>query len=187
MEQQIIASVLNGNTNAFAKLIEKYADMVFSIAYRILRNTEDAEEVAQDAFLKAFNALKYFRNDSKFSTWLYQIVYNTAINRARTQFKETSYENYNHINESDFEVYSSELVNLESQDRRIIIEKMLSQMSPDESLSLTLYYLEECSIEEIASITGWRESNVKVKLFRSRKKFYELLKDYMKTEIDILL
>lgn len=82
-DAEIIKQVLGGNTNAFAALIDRYKSMAFTIAYRFLKNREDAEEAAQDASINAYKNLASFRHDSKFSTWLYRIVYNQCANRAR--------------------------------------------------------------------------------------------------------
>jgi len=82
-DQVYIDRILNGEVNAYTFLINKYKDMVYTIASKITRNHEDAEEVAQDTFMKAFQKLDTFKGDSKFSTWLYSIVYRTAISRIR--------------------------------------------------------------------------------------------------------
>lgn len=186
-ESQIIRNVLAGNTNAFALLVQKYQDMAFSIAFRILGNNEDAEESVQDSFVKAYKSLSSFRGSSKFSTWFYQIVYNTSVTKIRNQFQSTSYEDYMQSSDADLLDESNGLLSLESSDRQEIIKKVLSNMPKDESLLLTLFYLEEFNVSEIVEITGFSESNVKVKLFRARKRFYELLTMYMKEEIKFLL
>ncbi len=184
-ERQIISSILDGNFALFEKLVEKYKDMAFSIAFRILENKEDAEDITQESFLKAFNALSSFKYQSKFSTWFYRIVYNMAINQGRISYIDNvSFEDYF---EENTDLISNEIESLDSIKRKEIIELVLSKMPADESISITLFYLEEFSIEEVAEITGWSNSNVKVKLFRGRKRFYELLKTYMKTEINCLL
>jgi len=84
-DEKIIGQVLNGNRNAFALLVDKYKDRVFSLALGIVHNRELAEEIAQDAFIKAFTSLKKFRKDAGFSTWIYRITYNTAISETRKQ------------------------------------------------------------------------------------------------------
>jgi len=95
-----IEKVINGDTSAYTNLVNKHKDMVYTIALRIARNHQDAEEIAQDVFLKAFQSLESFRQKSKFSTWLYRIVYNTAISKIRkkqpevTALDENLVENY---------------------------------------------------------------------------------------------
>jgi len=78
-----IEKVVAGDNSAYRTLVEKHKELVFTIAVKILRNREEAEEVAQDVFLKAFNALPNFKAEAKFSTWLYRITYNTAISQSR--------------------------------------------------------------------------------------------------------
>jgi len=78
-----IEKVLKGDTTAYADIVNKHKEMVFTIAVKILRNREDAEEIAQDAFVKAFQALPGFKGEARFSTWLYRIVYNAAISQSR--------------------------------------------------------------------------------------------------------
>jgi RNA polymerase sigma factor (sigma-70 family) len=80
-----IGQVLEGKTIAFSHLVDKHKDKAFNLAFRICGNREEAEEVAQDAFLKAYRSLKDFRKKSSFATWLYRIVYNTAISLVRTR------------------------------------------------------------------------------------------------------
>ena len=82
-----ISKVLKGNLPSFAILVEKHKAMAFTLALRITKNHEDAEEIAQDSFLKAYNSLSSFKQESRFSTWLYKIIYNTAL----IQVKEKTY------------------------------------------------------------------------------------------------
>ena len=89
-DQIYVERVLKGDTNAFSFLINKYKDMVYTLALRIVKNNEDAEEVAQDSFLKAYQKISSFKGDSKFSTWLYTIVYRNAITKVRKKKLETS-------------------------------------------------------------------------------------------------
>ena len=89
-DQIYIDKVLQGDTNAFAYLINKYKDMTYTLAIKIVKNHEDAEEVAQDSFLKAYQKIDSFKGNSKFSTWLYTIVYRTAITKIRKKKLETS-------------------------------------------------------------------------------------------------
>ncbi len=85
-----IDQVLKGDTKSFAYLIDKHKDMVYTVALRIIRNREDAEELAQDVFVKAFQSIDKFKKESKFSTWLYRIAYNTSISKVRKKKMETS-------------------------------------------------------------------------------------------------
>ena len=91
-EQKWIKSILAGDTKSFSCFVAKYQQMAFTIAFRILENREEAEEVVQDAFVKMYRALPSFQFGSKFSTWFYKIVYNTAITAQRKQSVFDSYD-----------------------------------------------------------------------------------------------
>ncbi len=91
-DQYLIDKVLNGDTNAFGELVDRYQNFVFTIAIRILKVTEEAEEVAQDSFIKAFDSLSSFRGESKFSTWLYRIVYHKSLDRIKMNKRHRTYE-----------------------------------------------------------------------------------------------
>src|SRR5690554_6778270 len=82
-DRELIDSTLRGNLHAFRMLVDRYQDLAYTLALRFVKNAEEAEEVAQDAFIKVHDHLINFRGDSKFTTWLYRIVYTTALNRLR--------------------------------------------------------------------------------------------------------
>jgi len=173
-----IEKVFKGDTTAYADIVNKHKEMVFTIAVKILRNREDAEEIAQDAFVKAFQALPNFKGEAKFSTWLYRIVYNTAISQGRKRKHE-----FAAINEEMIDNYTtdkvSRSVNEFSEDEQInAINSLMEMMPEDENLLLTLFYKNEKSIEDISEITGLTQSNVKVKLYRIRKKMYGELEQH---------
>ena len=172
-ENQRVQQVLSGNTSAFAYFVETYQDMAITIAYRICGNMQDAEDVVQESYVKAFRNLHSFRSDSKFSTWLYRIVYNTAVTLTKTQMWLGSREavvadDAIHLADNTFEL------NMEAAERREMVSDVMQKMPAGEALLLTLSYLEDNPVKEIAKITGLNESNVKVKLFRARKLFKEM-------------
>lgn len=185
-EQKWIERILAGDTQSFSCLVAKYERMAYTIAFRILENREEAEEAVQDAFVKMYRALAEFHFDSKFSTWFYRIVYRTALSALRGQHIFADYEEAGaaDLTEGELDTASSML---EREDRREVIAQVLKKLPAEEALLLTLYYLEECSVEEIRKITELTPSNIKVKLFRGRKHFYETLQHQMKSEtIDLL-
>lgn len=170
-DQHLINQVLNGNTAAFRILVDKYKNLAYTIAFKILRNHEDAEEVAMDAFLKAFQALKSFKGGSKFSTWFYRIVFNSAISRTRQKkvFLQPI-ENYLPFEDISDESPLADLNKIDVQEQVEKLEKAMKNLEDDEALLIEMFYRHECSVEDISSITGLSASNVKVKLFRTRKK-----------------
>ena len=87
-DQLYINKVINGDASAFAYLVDTYKNMVFSLAYKMTKNKEEAEEVSQDTFIKAFKNLSNFKGDSKFSTWLYRICYHTTLDAIKKNKKK---------------------------------------------------------------------------------------------------
>ena len=173
--QQIIA----GNVRAYAFLVEKHKEMVFSIAFKILHNREDAEEIAQDVFVKAYQSLASFKNEAKFSTWLYRIVYNAAISKVRkkklelTQLDDTTINNYSEDGgEAGFSL-------VDEPDQYELLQKALKSLPEDENVIISLFYQNDSSIEDISAITGLTVANVKVKLHRIRKKLYTEMQKLM--------
>ena len=172
-DNHYIDRVLSGDVAAYASLVAKHKNLVFSIALKILNNREDAEEVAQDCFLKVFQALKTFERKSKFSTWLYRIVYNAAISRTRKKRLElVPMDNYVIHNYTEDEVASG-ISEIDPEEQKAMIERAMERLTGDENLLITLFYKGENSIEEISNITGLSMSNVKVRLHRIRKKLHD--------------
>lgn len=175
--------ILNGDVAAYASLVEKHKDLVFSIALKVLHNREDAEEVAQDAFVKAYQSLGSFERKSKFSTWLYRIVYNTAVSRTRKKKMEFVAMNDAIIqNYTDTEI-TDRVDHLDEGDQRALMDKALKRLPEEDHLLVTLFYHSENSVDEISYITGLSSSNVKVRLHRIRKKLYGEMSEMMKTEM----
>ena len=174
-DNHYIDRVLNGDVSAYAILVAKHKNLVFSIALKILNNREDAEEIAQDCFLKAFHALKTFEKKSKFSTWLYRIVYNAAISKTRKKRLElVPMDNYVIHNYTEDDV-SGGIDEIDPEEQKMMIERAMERLSDDENLLITLFYKGDNSIEDISNITGLSMSNVKVRLHRIRKKLHDEL------------
>lgn len=178
-----IKRIKEGDNSSFAVIVDRYKDMVYTIIRKIVRSPEDAEELAQDVFLKAFHSIDSFREQSRFSTWLYRIAYNAAISKARKKKPETGA-----IDEHIIENYTQDEIHenvfaLDQRQKQEFIDYALSKLPEKEYLIITFYYKEECSISEIAEITGYTESNVKVKLHRIRKKLFEELDVLMKEKL----
>jgi RNA polymerase sigma factor (sigma-70 family) len=178
-----IGRILKGKTSEFAFLIDKYKEMIFTLAFRITGNREDAEEVSQDVFLKAYYGLAEFRGTSKFSTWLYKIAYNQSISRIRKkQPAILSYDSFESgINElqDEKDIRHEQLDNIPD----IYVRQALEKLEETERVILTLFYQDDLNIREIADVSGLSISNVKVKLFRGRKKLVGLLEKILKTEL----
>jgi len=173
----IVENVLAGHTQAFASLVDKYKDMVFTLTIGLIRNREEAEEIAQDAFLKAFHALPKFRRKSKFSTWLYRITYNECISRLRKKKPRiVSFEDLDNT-ESGINFIESESDWEEREEQKRELSKVLLKLNESDRTLIMLYYYDGCPVEEISSVISASQSNVKTRLFRIRHKLHaELIK-----------
>lgn len=171
-----IRQVLNGNINSFAGLVDRHKDRVFNLAFRITGNREEAEEVAQDAFLKAYRSLGSFRMNSLFSTWLYKIVYNTAISFIRTRKKTALSLDEFPAGIKDFEYENPDEIKAEQEYRNYLVNFAMQKLSEEERAVISLYYYEELSSEEISVITGISRNNIKIRLFRARQRMAEIIK-----------
>ena len=186
-DKHYINRVLKGEANAYAFLVNKYKSMAYSLALKLVKNREDAEEIAQDAFIKAYRSLGQFRGSARFSTWMYRIVYNTAISRMRKSSAE-----WLRIEDSGFEEKDSSEVTdayyrLKQQERKKFLDLALEKLDPDENFLVTLYYYDEKDLDEISLVTGLTKNNVKVKIFRARQKMMVMLKKYLNEELTMIL
>lgn len=170
-----IEQVLKGNADVFAYIVDYHKDKAFNLAFRISGNREDAEEIAQDSFLKTYRSLSTFKMKSSFSTWLYRIVYNTAISHIRLRkVSVLSLEDFP-ADACDFLAGNSSEEEAEREYRSSLLNFAMLKITEDERGLISLYYYEELGIDEIAGITGLPKSTVKVKLFRARQKMYEVI------------
>ncbi|KAF5076524.1 ECF RNA polymerase sigma factor SigW [anaerobic digester metagenome] len=177
-DNELVALAVKDHSPAVAELIERHKGMVFTLAFRLLQNHHDAEEAAQDAFVKAFRSLQSFRADSQFATWLYRICYNTCLTRLR---KAPTPDNADYLaKESAFA--ESVFDELEHKDRVEFINAAMAKLPPDEATIITLFYMDDMPIAEIAEVTAITEGNVKVKLFRGRKRLLVYLEEILKHE-----
>ena len=175
--------IIEGNTNAFNILVDRYKDLVFSLALKMVKNREEAEEVAQDTFIKVFKSLSKFKGDSKFSTWIYKVTYNTCLDRLKKQKREQQVVSIDEFNTNQIKSIDNALDKMENEEREKAIQDCIQFLPADDAFLLTLFYFEEQSLEEIAKVIGLTANNVKVKLFRSRKKLTTILKEKLEPEI----
>jgi RNA polymerase sigma factor (sigma-70 family) len=187
MDNLYLRKVLEGDVSRYSYFIEKYKDMAFSIAFRIINNREDAEEIVQDSFLKAFKALRKFKHDSKFSTWFYRIVVNNSLSRLNRAKPESMNIDLDKVSNDVIEKVETVYKGLTHSDQQKFITIALAEMCVEDRLLLTLYYLNENSLEEIIEITDIAQENLKMKIHRARKKMYIVLEKRLKSEIKNLL
>ncbi|MGB0836737.1 MAG: RNA polymerase sigma factor [Flavobacteriaceae bacterium] len=159
--------------NDFSYLVDRYQDMVYTLSFKLVQDSQLANDISQEAFIKAYKNLKSFNGSSKFSTWLYTISYREGINQLR-KFKtvsiDTQLNTEPYVEEKDLP-----LEQYTAQERSIYLEKAISHLKEIDRLIISLFYLAQKSIEEIEEITDISKSNIKVRLHRSRKQLEEIL------------
>jgi RNA polymerase sigma factor (sigma-70 family) len=184
-DQEIIRQVLEGRQQSYALLVDRYRNFVFTITLRYIKNREEAEEVAQDVFVKAYRSLADFRMQSKFSTWLYTIVSTSCISYLRGRKV-----NIVHMEEEQMHTMTQSAGMMEkpsalseSRSERQMIEQVLARLPEPDALVLRYFYQGEQSLDEIGKILGLTPNHVKVKLFRARQKMKEMLKEHYPEEL----
>lgn len=181
-DQYLIQQTLAGDNRAYGQLVTRYQDLVFTVAMRMLKVREEAQEVAQDSFVKAYESLEGYRGESKFSSWLYSIVYRKSLDRIRKNKRLQTTELLESITPDQAANVEHALTKLEASERQLHIRACIEQLPEQEAALVTFYYFEELSVKEIAAITDLTVDNIKVKLYRSRKKLFTLLKDFVLPE-----
>ena len=182
-EQYYITKILEGDSNAFAVLVDQYKDLVFSLSLKMLKNREEAEEAAQDTFVKVFKSLNNFKGDSKFSTWIYKVTYNTCLDQLKKNKRVQDTIPIDDFSENQIQNLENVLDAIDERDRNEMIQDCIHLLPSEEAFLLILFYFEEQSLEEISKIIDCTANNVKVKLYRSRKKIASILKMRLEPEI----
>lgn len=187
-DNEIISSVLLGDQARYAELVKRYQNFVFTIALRYASRREDAEEIAQDVFVKAYRSLADFRGDLKFSTWLYTIVSTTCISFLRKKKIDTR----SLDNEQVFEVADSQdsgmhANQVEQKSKLQMVNEAIKLLSPDDAKLITLFYKGEQSLEEISRIMGLQTNTVKVKLHRARQRLKDRMEKHFVQEVKDLM
>ena len=186
-DNEVLSRVLRGDQQAYAEIVKRYQSFVFTIALRYTPNREDAEEIAQDSFVKAYRSLSDFRGDAKFSTWLYTIVTTTCLTFLRKKRLET----HSLDNEKVFEAADSldsgfRANQVEQKSKVTMVNKAIMLLSPDDAQIITLFYKGEQSLEEIGQIMGLEPNTVKVRLHRARQRLREKMEKHFTEEVSDL-
>ncbi len=181
-DAELVQRVLNGNENAFRFLVAKHQRLVLHVVARVVRQNEDAEDICQEVFLKVFRKIRKFRGDSRLSTWIATIAYNTSISHVRKMNRRHEQPIENHtelerLNKSDFSGPG-----IEKEEAKMILLKAIEKLPLNYRTVLTLFHLEEFSYREIEEITGMPEGTVKSYLSRARKILKELLEEIIDNE-----
>ncbi|MEM7370492.1 MAG: sigma-70 family RNA polymerase sigma factor [Bacteroidota bacterium] len=184
-EQAIVEQILAGDTALFRELADRYKDVSYSLICSMVPDATEAEDILQDAFVKAFRHLHTFRFDARFSSWLYRIVLRSCYSAIKKQKKKMA--SLSRLSSEDRPTILEEYDPMRLEERRIYINQILTSMNPKEALVLRLHYLGEQKIHEIATITGLKPSNIKVLLHRGRKSFRSQLDSLLGQEKHHLL
>jgi len=182
-DQTYIEKILQGNTNAFAFLVEKYKVMVFSLALKMLKNKEEAEEVSQDTFIKAYKNLSKFKGDSKFSTWLYKIAYRNCLDNLKKNKERYAVDTIDEVTIHKISSTEDILESISRKERAIVIKKCLNDLPEEERTLLWMFYFDELNLKEIMEITDLSSSNLKVKLHRARKRLVSVVEKNIEPEL----
>jgi RNA polymerase sigma-70 factor (ECF subfamily) len=185
---ELIQNILAGETAQYALLVKRHQRFVFTLALRFSKNREDAEEIAQDCFVKAYKALGAFKQTSKFSTWLYTITYTTAMTFLRKKRLDTdSIHNEETFLQLENHTSNFNANDYEKQDSHTFLNQAISQLLPDDATIITLFYKGEQSLEEIGETLHMEANTIKVKLHRARQRLKEKLQYLLKDEVKELL
>lgn len=182
-DQTYIDKILKGDANAYAFLVEKYKTMVFTLALKMVKSREEAEEISQDTFIKAYKNLSKFKGDSKFSTWLYKIAYRNCLDSFKKNKEKYQTDTIDEITIHKIKATEGILEGIERKERAAVINKCMLQLPEDERSILWMFYFEELSLKEIIDITDLSEANVKVKLHRARKRLLSIVKTNVEPEL----
>src|SRR2546423_13112827 len=183
-DSEIISQVLKGDHNAYAALVERYKTYVFTLTLRFTKNREDAEEISQDIFVKAYRSLADFRGASKFSTWLYTIVNTTCI----TFLRKKRLEVHSLDDERVFEVANNQdsgfrANKIEQKSKLNMVNRAIALLNPDDAEIITLFYKNEQSLEEIGEILRLEPNTAKVRLHRARTRLKEKMEKHFAEEV----
>jgi RNA polymerase sigma-70 factor (ECF subfamily) len=181
-EASIINQIIGGDTQAFSVLVDVYKDLVFTLAIRMLKNREEAEEVSQDTFIKIYKALPKFKGESKLSTWIYKVAYNTCLDQIKKNNRRYDEVAIDSFSENQIKTLDNALDALEEKEQQQTIQDCLQQLTSKDSFLLTLFYFEELSLEEISKVVNMEANTVKVNIHRARKRLGNILKQKLEPE-----
>ena len=170
-EQRLIARILDGHAEDYGYFLERYGGEVFAIVSRLVPNREDAEELTQDAFVRAYSRLDSFIGRSSFSTWICRIAYTVAVSWLRKKrIKYLSIDDHPHASDAEVDEV------LDDESRLEDLRRAISLLRPDEQMLLELFYFESRPLADIAYILDVEPGTIATRLHRIRRKLYSLMK-----------
>src|SRR5262245_33417804 len=171
-DAELVERYLTGDMSAFDELMIRYERQIYRVCYRFVENREDAMDLAQEVFIKAFEHLGNFRRESSLKTWLYRIAINHCINHVKKHSQE-----FVEVTESIGSVRASVHTQLEDKEQREEFRRLVKQLPPKQKAILELRINEQLSYEEIANISGRSVSTIKASVFFALEKLRKLVKD----------
>jgi len=186
MESELVRQAQNGDTAAFDELVSRFRSRVFGMIYNMVHNEQDAWDLAQDSFLKAWKSIGRFRGQSSFYTWLYRIVMNVTIDWVRKkQVKGTGAEFDDAIQLKEIDPASRTVPRaealphkkMERQEIRARIDAAIKQLSPEHRAVILMKEMEDMQYHEIAESLGCSIGTVMSRLFYARKRLQNILRD----------
>ena len=174
-DQQVISAVMNGNVNAYSILVQQYQKPIFNLMYRVTGSYEDAKDLAQETFIKAYEKLDHFRMGARFFPWLYTIGYNHARNFVQRSkpFQQSSDDDFENNSGLDYPSQQEERVLAQIDFLRIY--QALEQLPMDYREAVILHYHEGLSMEDIATALQLSVSGAKMRVHRGIKKLREII------------
>jgi RNA polymerase sigma factor (sigma-70 family) len=183
-DTEIIKRILQGEQALFGQLVQRYQQYVFTLVLRFTDSREDAEEISQDVFVKAYRSLADFRGESKFSTWLYTVVRTSSITFLRKKkLDTTSLDNERTFLQLENRESGFNANTMEQKSRHAMVNAAIRLLSPDDGQIITLFYKGEQSLEEIGRIMGLEPNTVKVRLHRARIRLREKMEKHFSDEV----
>ena len=173
-DRRLVERYRNGDRDAIEELVMKYQKQIYFFVYRIINDPEDAKDLTQDTFLKAFNAIGKFRQESSFKTWLYQIAINTSFNQRKHNMKK---EKETELQEALMGNQEGALSLVIEKERKDYIKKALAKLPERQRLAIILRAYEGLSCKETAEIMGCSEGTVKAHYHTAVKGLRDILKE----------
>jgi len=168
---QLIHKTLAGDQSAYSQLVSKYQNYMYTVCLNILKTKPEAQEATQDTFIKAYKKLTSYKDASKFSSWLYKIAYRTCLDMLRKRKNTIDLDEVSYGLADNSDISST----METDEMKDQLKNAINELNPKEAGLITMFYLEEMSVKELAETTGMQLSNVKVILFRARKKLATII------------
>jgi RNA polymerase sigma-70 factor (ECF subfamily) len=186
-EHEIIRKVISGDRQSFSKLVERHSSKAMTLALRMLKNREDAEEALQDAFMRVFRSLHTFEGKANFATWFYRIVYNVCASALEKRGDKLITIVSADDNEMELPIKSNEMAAdevLENHEENTRIYREIERLPAEYSSVLTLFFVQQLRYDEITTVTGMPIGTVKTRLFRGRMMLREAISRRFSEDIE---